>query len=202
VDVARLGKDSTAIFLWENLTVKKIIELRQYTIDRTLSVINQLKAEYKIENKNIVIDQDGVGGGLVDLLKGCYGFTNNSRALDGENYQNLKTQMYYKLAKLTNEGKIKILPPPHLEVKNKLIQELQFVKADNIDKDGKLQIMSKDKIKKEISRSPDFSDAFMLRMIFTYSNFGTCEYLVKVGSANNSFKSELREVRKGWDKQF
>ena len=31
---------------------------------------------------NIVVDEDGVGGGVVDILK-CNGFVNNSRPMDG-----------------------------------------------------------------------------------------------------------------------
>jgi phage I-like protein len=38
-----------------------------------------------------------------------------------------------------------------------------------MDKDGKKQIMPKDKVKEVIGRSPDFSDTLMMRMYFEYA---------------------------------
>ena len=46
-----------------------------------------------------------------------------------------------------------------------LTQELLYVRRENIDVDGKLSLMSKDKIKSFIGRSPDFADALAYRML-------------------------------------
>ena len=40
---------------------------------------------------------------LKDYLR-CQGFVNNAKALKGENYQNIKTQCYYKLADMINKA--------------------------------------------------------------------------------------------------
>lgn len=46
-------------------------------------------------------------------------------------------------------------------------QELDVIKVDHPDKDGKMSIVPKDKIKEWIGRSSDFADALMMRMFFT-----------------------------------
>jgi hypothetical protein len=43
---------------------------------------------------------------------------------------------------------------------------LEQVKRKDIDKDGKLSVLPKEKIKELIGRSPDYSDALMMRMWF------------------------------------
>ena len=40
------------------------------------------------------------------------------------------------------------------------------MRRDAIDKDTKLSIISKDKIKQAIGRSPDYADAIMMRMYY------------------------------------
>jgi len=47
-------------------------------------------------------------------------------------------------------------------------KELEQVKRDKIDSDGKLQLLSKEKVKESIGRSPDYSDALMMRMYFCF----------------------------------
>lgn len=49
---------------------------------------------------------------------------------------------------------------------NTLIQELDVICETNIDKDGKKTITSKDKIKEDLGRSPDWADNFAMRMWF------------------------------------
>jgi hypothetical protein len=121
-----------------------------------------------VPNSNIVADEDGVGGGVVDILK-CKGFVNNSKPLKEENqiveYQNLKTQCYYKLAeKIQNNGIY--INCPDGTIQDDIIKELEQVKRDKIDSDGKLRIVPKEKIKEFIGRSPDYSDAMAFRMYF------------------------------------
>ena len=54
------------------------------------------------------------------------------------------------------------------QVWEQIIQELEQVKQHNMDKDGKKAIIPKDKVKEAIGRSPDFSDALMMRMWFEF----------------------------------
>lgn len=176
-DVARKGKDKAVIFVWNEFNIIETHTLDISLINEIVELIESLKSKWKISNKQIVIDADGVGGGVVDYLKGSRDFVNNSKPLKGENYQNLKTQCYFKLAEKINNGEIKIFDFT-LEIKDKIIQELQLVKRKNIDKDGRLQIISKEEIKEMIGRSPDYSDAMMMRMFFEYKTSNATPFFI------------------------
>ena len=170
-DVARFGGDSTVIGLWNGFRVK----LYQYSgksVVEVAEIIKKLQNDYKVPTSNVVVDEDGVGGGVCDILR-CKGFVNNSRALENpvtkakENFDNLKSQCYYKLAELINDNKIYINADG--KMKQLIIEELEQVKQKSVDKDGSKGIIPKDKVKALIGRSPDFSDCLAMRMIFEYT---------------------------------
>ena len=167
-DVARFGSDKMVIMVWDGFRVEEIFSMDKSSITDIAEKIKTLSRKYKIPLSNIIADEDGVGGGLVDILK-CNGFVNNARPLeeDGNSvqYQNLKTQCYYKLASLIQTDQIYI-NCDDMDVKNTIIEELEQVKRDKIDYDGKLKILPKEKVKELIGRSPDYSDALMMRMYF------------------------------------
>ena len=115
----------------------------------------------------MIVDEDGVGGGVVDIL-GCKGFVNGSKPIEEDGlqvqYQNLKSQCYFHLAKKINADEIYIKASS--EDKEQIIPELEQVKRHNIDKDGKLAILPKEKVKELLGRSPDYADTLMMRMYF------------------------------------
>lgn len=163
-DVARLGADKSVIIYWNGLRAEKIVSIDKNTIPELVEIIKGLQSDFKVPNSKIIIDQDGVGGGCVDSFSGCVGFSNGGKALKGENYQNLKTQCYFKLAELVNDGKIYIKDK---SIKDVIIAELEIVKRDKVDKDQqKTAIEGKDIQKQKLGRSPDYADALMMRMWF------------------------------------
>ena len=163
-DIARFGKDKTAIYLWNGLQVAEVVVLDMSSMVDVANKIKEIQQREGVKLSNIIVDEDGVGGGAKDILR-CKGFVNNSKAIRGENYQNLKTQCYYKLADLINKGQIGF-STNDIKLKELLIQELEQVRRVNMDKDTKLSILSKDKIKDLIGRSPDYSDALMMRCYY------------------------------------
>ena len=170
-DVARFGTDKTIILYWEGLTIKKILSFSKSSITEVAEEIKILQRNEGVNLTNILLDQDGVGGGAVDILK-CRGFTNNARAINKENYQNIKTQCYYKLADMINKAQIGI-ETNDITQKNHIIEELEQIRSKDMDKDNKLQILPKEIVKTIIGRSPDYSDAMMMRMFYEVdANFG------------------------------
>ena len=163
-DVARFGTDKTIICLWNGLRLERIVKFDKNTI---LEVVNEIKSMCQINSvpySKVVIDQDGVGGGVVDYLSGCVGFVNGSKALKGENYMNLKTQCYYKLAEVINAGQMYIKDTTYRDA---IISELEIVKRAQVDKDSqKLAIEGKEIQKQKLGHSPDYADAIMMRMWF------------------------------------
>jgi phage terminase large subunit len=170
-DVARFGSDRTVIMLWEGLHLKYIKTMLKSAINDIVEEIKKLQQENQVALRNIIVDEDGVGGGVKDYLR-CQGFVNNARALKNENYQNLKTQCYYKLADLINKSQLGITCN-NINTKNDIIEELEQVRTKDADKDNKLQILTKDTIKAIIGRSPDYADALAMRMYYEIdSNYG------------------------------
>ena len=170
-DVARFGSDRTVIMLWEGLHLKYIKTMLKSAINDIVEEIKKLQQENQVALRNIIVDEDGVGRGVKDYLR-CQGFVNNARALKNENYQNLKTQCYYKLADLINKSQLGITCN-NINTKNGIIEELEQVRTKVADKDNKLQILSKDTIKAIIGRSPDYADALAMRCYYEIdSNYG------------------------------
>lgn len=170
-DVARFGSDKMVICVWSGFKVIDIISLNKSSIVEIAQLIRELATKYQVPMSNVIIDEDGVGGGVVDMLKGCKGFVNNSKPLTVENqvvqYQNLKTQCYFKLAELIQSDKI-FINCKEQTIIDEITKELEMVKRNKIDSDGKLQIISKETVKASIGRSPDYSDALMMRMYFCF----------------------------------
>ena len=164
-DVARLGSDKAVIMVWDNYTVIDLIEFDKSRITDIQNAINALKVKHKVPNLNIVADEDGVGGGVVDNCR-IKGFVNNSKALNNENFSNLKTQCFYKLADKMNNDEIFIETELSQKQKETIIEELEYVKSYNSDSDGKMQILPKAEIKQLIGRSPDYADALAMRLYF------------------------------------
>jgi len=161
-DIARFGKDKTVVIYWNGLKAEQFKVLDTNTIVEAANVIQELQRKEGVKLSNIIVDDDGVGGGVKDILR-CKPFQNNGKVINGENYQNLKTQCYYKLAEIINSGKL-FVNPNSPKMKEDIIQELEKVRRFNIDKDSKLALLPKEKVKTVLGRSPDFSDALMMRM--------------------------------------
>ena len=162
VDVARYGRDMSVICLWHGWRVEQIKTLDKNSIDELATIVDQLAKDNNVQRSNIVADSDGVGGGFVDILKGCKSFVNNSKALDNENFQNLKTQCYYKFAQKVANGQI-FINTNNKDLQQQIIMEFEMVKQFDVDKDNKLRITPKEKIKQLLGRSPDIADALIMR---------------------------------------
>ena len=165
-DIATKGSDKFVVGVWDGLRLIKIYSEAKSTGLGIIEKIKELKNKYGVPNSNICFDADGVGGGLSGFLANTIEFKNGSKAKGGENFNHLKSQCYFKLAELVNEGKIWVVDDTYQDVLN---EELEYIKRDNVDKDGKLSILPKDKVKELLGRSPDFSDAVMMRMYWEVS---------------------------------
>ena len=124
----------------------------------------QLQIKYNVPMSNVIADEDGVGGFLVDALQ-CKGFVNGSRALNDENYSNLKSQCSYKMAEKIMKRETGE-QGTSTDAVGLASEEMEQVKQKDIDKDGKIAIIGKDVVKMNIGRSPDEWDSIMMRYWF------------------------------------
>jgi PBSX family phage terminase large subunit len=166
-DVALLGSDKLVICIWDGMVVKEIITKDKTSADNVEKLIRNLADIHKIPQKNIIIDSDGVGQYLSHYMKGVQPFVNNAKALEKENYQNLKTQCFYKLAEQINVGNVWI-KCNDIDLRNKIIEELEVIRRKNMDNDMKLAILSKKEMKATLGHSPDYADALMMRMRYLF----------------------------------
>lgn len=212
VDVARMGEDSTVISLWDGLECYSISKYQKQSIETTKQTIKNLAAQHNIPFSRILIDEDGVGGGVVDGLFGVNGFTANSTQLPTQNeirmklhkvdsslipkpnFANLKAQCAYKLAEYINERKVACKV---VELRDEIISDLSaLLRNKDVDSDGKLAIKSKKDIKQEIGRSPDIGDTFIFRMWFELKkNLQQDEHReVTINLQRNQFAKNVRNL--------
>jgi len=175
VDVARFGADKTVIVCWNGNLIEYIDVMNKSSVKEVINRINFLAHKWGIMHRNIIVDEDGVGGGVVDMMPSVRGFVNNSRPKETiastkiHNYRNLKAQCYFKLAEYVNDGKIKCLDIP-IEVKEAIIEDLEQVAQKDVDKDMKIDLIPKEEVKEALGRSPDYGDALMMKMVFELSS--------------------------------
>jgi PBSX family phage terminase large subunit len=171
VDVARFGNDTSIAIVWVGLTVVEIVRYKKIDTVELSNNIKELIAKHGIHPSQVICDSDGLGAGVVDNIR-CTAFVNNSSPLHKQNYGNLKSQCYVKLSDMVKEGKISINIMDSAIVEE-LTQELLTVRLKDVDKDNKIQVISKDEQKKVLGKSPDLSDALMFRMYWEIKNMNT-----------------------------
>ena len=182
IDVARLGKDTTTFNYWDGLELTKIEIFEKQDTQKTIQMAKDRAATERIPYSNIMIDEDGIGGAVVDGMWGVRGFVANSSPIPTAteirakqikvensfipkaNFANLKSQCAWKVAELINEHKIAFAVP---EYREKIIEELTaLLRQKDVDNDRKLQIKPKDEVKEELGKSPDIGDPIIYRAWF------------------------------------
>ena len=127
--------------------------------------LKKVANEMKVSRSHIAPDSGGMGSYLESYMEGIKPFDGAHAAYDKE-YRNLRSECYFKLAELVNKKEIYIDCDDPV-IKESIIEELEQIKRDNIDKDDqKKKIISKEIIKEMLGRSPDFADILMMRMFF------------------------------------
>lgn len=168
-DVARFGKDKTVIRVWHGwVVVKRVVMIKKSTVE-VANRISLLASEYGISKPNILCDEDGVGGGVVDQLK-CSGFIANARPFEGppgftgDNYNMLKSQCAFYTAWMVNNNKV--YEKCDETTQEVITQELEQIKKKTFDTDKKNAIIPKDEVKATLGRSPDEADTYIMRAWF------------------------------------
>lgn len=182
VDVARLGEDSIVYSFWDGLELYKVEKRQKQATSVTEQQVKDFAATYRIPYSHILVDEDGIGGAVVDHLFGVKGFTANSTPIPTGHqirerqakvqhelvpktvYGNLKAQCGWKLAELINEHNISFKVPDYRE---EIIGDLTATLRDkDVDGDGKKYLRSKEDVKEEIGHSPDVGDTILMRTYF------------------------------------
>lgn len=175
-DVARFGSDLAVIGVWEDWD---LVEVHEFAISKTTeiqSLIQSLQTKYGIANSNVVVDSDGVGGGVVDSLK-AVGFVNNATAFkeeitDGKKdvpkYRNMQTQLLVYLAEeIINKNRMNISAELSADQKERIKEDLDTI--ERIPDTTVVTLVDKAEIKQNIGRSPDYRDMIFMRAYFDFA---------------------------------
>jgi len=162
-DIALHGADKFVIGVWYGLRLVDIIVFDKCEGPEVEETIKMYANLHQVPRSNIAYDADGLGAFLKGYLKGAIAFHNNAKPIDDENYANLKTQCYFKLAEMVNTSMMYIGVKTSKDI---IIQELDQVKRLETDDDKKLRIIDKATMKEVLGRSPDYADMIMMRMVF------------------------------------
>lgn len=166
-DIALHGSDRFVVIVWNGLRVEEIHTIPKCDAKEAEEFIRAKAAAHGVPFRNIVYDHDGIGAFLSGYLKTAYGFVNGSSPIqsskDKINYTHLKAQCFYVLSKAMADNRIYIKPQQH---KEQIMTELENIRKEGHDKEGKIGVTKKDDVKKILGYSPDFADALMMRMVF------------------------------------
>lgn len=160
VDIARFGDDKTVLCFRKG---RIVIKTESYSKKSTVEIANILTKEIRESNPaRIFLDVGGVGAGVYDILidrgygKLVRGINFGEKAIYDDRYYNKRAEMWGE----ANEWLKKDIG---VQIPNddELIDDLCSVNK-KYDNKGRLQLESKDDVKKRIGRSPDKADAFVL----------------------------------------
>lgn len=167
LDVARFGDDMTVGYDLNGCEAKRIFRMSHKPLDQTAARVGKLITDEHFDHVNI--DDDGMGGGVVDILVG-QGFQNINRILSGararrpNKYFNRRTEMAFALKeRFVNEKNICL----DCEDTGSQLSTLKYKYAT---KGGYnvYQLEKKEDTKKRLGRSPDDADG----LIYANANQG------------------------------
>lgn len=184
-DIARFGGDKIVLGTFRGLELYGLYAYTYQGIDETIKKIKGIALTEQIGYLNILADEGGVGGGVVDGMRGIKGFNGASSPLPvwdfvagklvPANYQNFRSQCYFKLSEVVNNRQITVkvikfdtnIEGYTLEIAlSELFEELDVIQQTEKSQDGKKAIIPKSEIKELLGRSPDLADVLMMRMFF------------------------------------
>lgn len=169
IDPAGTGDDAAEIIvISESKKVKEWVTIpKAKKPSEIIEVVNKLRERWGVDEYGIAYDVDGLGWGLNDAFEYGYKIYNGGSPVVNSIYQNLKTELYFKLSQVIEDELLSIAAECQtLEIEEELTRELQVIEEIEIDKDGKRKITPKQLIKQTIGRSPNKSDVLAYAMRF------------------------------------
>ncbi len=157
-DPARYGDDETVIYVINGAGIKDYLIYRGKSTMETAGAMIGLFHKYNAWSMGI--DVIGLGSGIADRIKElgfeCYEINSASASEDTKKYKNLRAEMWAKAADKFFTQRVS-LPKDDI-----LTEQLSAVKYKAIESNGRLQVESKEDIKKRLNCSPDRADCYVM----------------------------------------
>jgi len=173
-DIALHGSD---LFRWGVFYGEVLVEAGKMEKSGGAQVVSRIKevqTRHQIRAANVLYDADGVGGFIGQkggFIPGAIAFHGNAAPLKPKResvseYGNLKAQCGYLLAEKINDGRMWARAVTSEEDRELLSEELAQIKMAKEEGDDKKRLRRKELIIKDLGRSPDFSDLFLMKQYF------------------------------------
>lgn len=165
-DVARFGDDRTVIWVRQGPVVLHHESRSGLSVPQVAQLVRQLVDRYAGPGESprvpCVIDDTGVGGGVVDLAMGYnfLGVNASALAVNTDEYPNIRSEVHFDFVDILTEGLV------DLSLIDKLTtDDTRFQLASvtyKLDTRGRRVVDPKHVVKKAIGASPDDADGLLL----------------------------------------
>lgn len=194
-DPARKGKDEAVIMVWDGYRVFEIHIAKKCKTTDIEDRIMQIQAEHRIPNENVIIDSNGVGGGVNDHIDGSFEFISHSKPIidfamaeraSAENpspFASLRDQVFWIASDLVNKNIPVFSSAVKIErfgeytdlytredIKKEFRKEIEQICKETEDSDKKIKLTKKHEIANIIGRSTNFSDCWSMRFVLDCGN--------------------------------
>ena len=157
VDVARYGDDSTVVYERRGTHVRLLAEWKRQDTHTTSEELIALFRAADQKPSAVVVDDVGVGGGVVDNLRAAHlpvrGVNVGESAHAAAKFKNLRAELAWHLRTVLEGGGSL---PQDERVRSELTAFRYLVQG------GRIAIEGKKELKKRLGRSPDHADALIL----------------------------------------
>jgi hypothetical protein len=159
-DVARYGSDETVGYRNRGGHVRRVYSRHKQDTRKTAEDISAFLMQEAPQYIPAVVDVVGVGGGVVDNLRAwdlnVIPFDSSESPNDPQRFRNRRAECYWNLRTQFEEGKIDI--DPHDEELHAQLGSIKWY----VDRWGKINIESKQDMKRRGLPSPDRADALVM----------------------------------------
>jgi len=166
-DVARFGDDNTEIVVRRGACALHHEWHNGWSTPQIAGRLKQLAKEHAAPGEDprlipIKIDDDGVGGGVVDLADGYnfLGVSAASAAFEPEDYPNRRSELWFGTADRARRFALDLSRLS--DESQRQLRAQAFAPKWRVDSQGRRVVESKDDMKKRLGRSPDGMDSVNL----------------------------------------
>ena len=188
-DIAFQGSDKFVLCFWRGWRLEKIKTIAKSTGPEVVEAIKEFAKKYKVLMSNVSFDADGVGMAIKGFLPNAIEFKANKRALGDANYNNIKSQAGFHLARKIKDAGVYI-GIENVELQKRIAKELRALRKDETSFDKIALIPKENKGNKKgmksylSNESPDYLDCFIMRASLDLQNSLTYRYFPNFTAAN------------------
>jgi hypothetical protein len=167
-DVARFGDDWTAIHVRRGTVSLHHESANGWSTSETAGRLKELAREWgrycgmDPRKVPVVVDDDGVGGGVTDQADdyNFIGLSGQAAAVEPDGYPNRRSELWFSVAERATEGRLSLARLSD-ETRRELRRQA-MAPTWKLDNQGRRVVEPKDKTKERIKRSPDDLDGMNL----------------------------------------